>query len=50
MSTNHNSLTKYNMNNSNDISFRFSLNNLRKDGKIVNIPLYFIEYINNLDL
>lgn len=49
-STNHNSLTKYNMNNDNDISFRFSLNNLRKDGKIVNIPLYFIEYINNLDL
>ena len=49
-STNHNSLTKYNMNNDNDVSFRFSLNNLRKDGKIVNIPLYFIEYINNLDL
>ena len=49
-STNHNSLTKYNTNNSNDISFRFSLNNLCKDGKIVNIPLYFIEYINNLDL
>ena len=49
-STNHNSLTKYNMNNDNEISFRFSLNNLSKDGKIINIPLYFIEYINYLNL
>lgn len=32
----------------NDISIRFSLNNLGKDGKIVNIPLYFIEYIDNI--
>ncbi len=47
-STNHNSLTKYNSNNDNEIAFRFSLNNLSKDGKIINIPLYFIEYINNL--
>lgn len=49
-STNHNSLTKYNDNNDNEISFRFSLNNLSKDRKIVNIPLYFIEYINNLKI
>ena len=49
-STNHNSLTKYNLKNDNEVSFRFSLNNLNKDGKIVNIPLYFIEYINNLNL
>lgn len=49
-STNHNSLTKYNNKNDNEISFRFSLNNLNKDGKIVNIPLYFIEYINELNL
>ena len=49
-STNNNSLTKYNANNNNEISFRFSLNNLCKNGKIINIPLYFIEYINNLDL
>ena len=49
-STNNNSLTKYNANNDNEISFRFSLNNLCKNGKIINIPLYFIEYINNLDL
>lgn len=49
-STNHNSLTKYNEKNDNEVSFKFSLNNLRKDGKIINIPLYFIEYINNLDI
>ena len=49
-STNHNSLTKYNAKNDNEISFRFSLNNLSKDGKIINIPLYFIEYINELNL
>ncbi|MDD6245045.1 MAG: ATP-binding protein [bacterium] len=48
--TNHNSLTKYNTKNDNEISLRFSLNNLSKDGKIINIPLYFIEYINNLNL
>ena len=48
--TNHNSLTKFNTKNDNEISFRFSLKNLSKDGKIVNIPLYFIEYIDNLNL
>ena len=48
--THHNSLTKYNSKNNNEISFRFSLNNLKKDEKIINIPLYFIEYINNLNL
>ncbi len=46
--TNHNSLTKYNAKNDNEISFRFSLQNLSKDGKIINIPLYFIEYLSNL--
>ena len=49
-STNHNSLTKYNANSDNEISYRFSLNNLNKDGKIINIPLYFIEYIDNLNI
>ncbi len=49
-STNNNSLTKYNANYDNEISFRFSLNNLKRDGKIINIPLYFIEYIDNLDV
>ena len=48
--TNHNSLTKYNSNNDNLISYRFSANNLKKDGKILNVPLYFIEYIDNLDI
>ncbi len=46
--TNHNSLTKYNNMNDNEISFRFSLNNLNKDGKIINVPLYFLEYIDNI--
>jgi len=49
-STNNNSLTKYNKNNDNEISFRFSLNNLKRDGKIINIPLYLIEYIDNLNI
>ena len=49
-STNHNSLTKYNSNNDNLISYRFSANNLKKDGKILNVPLYFIEYIDNLNI
>ena len=47
-STNNTSLTKYNLKNDNEISFGFSLNNLKKDGKIINIPLYFVEYIYNL--
>ena len=47
---NHNSLTKYNSKFDNEVALRFSLNNLSKNGKIVNIPLYFIEYIGNLNL
>ncbi len=47
---NHKSLTKYNANNDNKISLRFSLNNLSKNDKIINIPLYFIEYIDNLNI
>ena len=50
ISTNNSSLTKYNSQNDNKLSIRFSLNNLKKDGKILNIPLYFIEYIDNLDI
>ncbi len=49
-STNHNSLTKYNSNNDNEVSIRFSLNNLNRNGKIINIPIYFAEYIDNLTL
>lgn len=48
-STNNNSLTKYNMKNINNYSYRFSLNNLTKDEKIINIPLYLIEYIGKID-
>ena len=43
-STNNISLTKYNEKNDNEISIRFSNNNLKKDGKIINIPLFLIEY------
>lgn len=44
-SRNHISLTKYNGIHNPDISIRFSLDNLKKDGKILNIPLYLIEYL-----
>ena len=46
-STNNISLTRYNEKNDNDISIRFSMNNLAKNDKILNIPLFLIEYINN---
>ena len=46
-STNNTSLTKYNDKYNNDFSIRFSMNNLVKDGKILNVPLFLIEYINN---
>ena len=44
-SVNNTSLTRYNNKFSNDMSIRFSLNNLKLDGKILNIPLYFMEYV-----
>ena len=37
-STNNISLTRYNEKNNNELSIRFSMNNLAKDGKILNIP------------
>lgn len=46
-STNNTSLTKFNKANDNRISIRFSQNNLKQDGKVVNVPLFLIEYINN---
>ncbi len=46
-STNNTSLTRYNEKFDNDISIRFSMNNLIKDGKIINIPLFLIEYMEN---
>ena len=39
------SLTRYNEKYDNDISIRFSMNNLKKDGKVINIPLFLIEYM-----
>ena len=44
-SNNNISLTRYNEKINNDLSIRFSMNNLKKDGKIINIPLFLIEYI-----
>ena len=44
---NHQSLTRYNELHDNEVSIRFSLDNLKKDGKIINIPLFLVEYINN---
>ena len=44
-STNNNSLTRYNEKYNNNIAVRFSMNNLKKDEKIINIPLFLIEYI-----
>ena len=46
-STNNASLTRYNEKFNNESSIRFSMNNLKKDGKILNIPLFLVEYINN---
>lgn len=42
-----NSLSKYNEKYNNDLSIRFSMNNLKKDGKVLNIPLFLIEYVDN---
>lgn len=44
--TNNTSLTKYNEKYKAIKSIRFSLNNFKLDGKILNIPLYLIEYVN----
>ena len=44
-SNNNISLTRYNEKFNNDLSIRFSMNNLKKDEKIINIPLFLIEYI-----
>lgn len=46
--TNNTSLTKYNDKYRTDLSIRLSSNNLIKDDKILNIPLFMVEYINNL--
>jgi len=41
------SLTRFNEKFDNDISIRFSLNNLTQNGKVLNIPLFMTEYIEN---
>lgn len=47
-STNNNSLTRYNEKIKPNISLRFSMNNLAKDGNILNVPLFLVEYIEAL--
>lgn len=47
-STNNISLTNYNKKYRNDLSIRFSMNNLAKDTNVLNIPLFMIEYLENL--
>ena len=44
-STNNISLTKYNSKFENDLSIRLSMNNFSKDGQILNVPLFLIEYM-----
>lgn len=44
-STNNTSFTKYNQSNKPKIAIRFSLNNLKKDDNVINIPLFMIEYM-----
>ena len=39
------SLSRYNENNDNKISIRFSTRNIDKSGKILNLPLFMVEYI-----
>lgn len=48
ISTNNVSLTKYNEKYNNDLSIRFSMNNLKKDDKITNIPLFMVEYMEKI--
>lgn len=45
-STNNISLTRYNEKYNNEVAIRFSMNNLSRNGKVINIPLFLIEYFN----
>ncbi len=47
-SHNHISLTKFHEKYNNENSICFSLDNLKKDGNIVNIPLYLVEYLDQI--
>ena len=42
------SLTRYNERNDNKISIRFSTRNLDHNGKVLNVPLFMVEYIEKL--
>lgn len=44
-STNNISLTRYNEKFDNKLAIRFSMNNLAKNGEVLNIPLFLIEYM-----
>ena len=46
--TNNVSLTRFNETNNNKISVRFSMKNLDKSGKILNIPIFMVEYVDKL--
>lgn len=46
-STNNTSLTRFNEKYECDLSIRFSMNNLVKNGKVLNIPLFLVEYMEN---
>ena len=45
---NNASLTRFNENNDNKISVRFSTRNLDMSGKILNVPIFMAEYIDKL--
>lgn len=47
-STNNTSLKKYNEKNDNELAIRFSMNNLKRDGKVLNIPLFMVQYIEKM--
>ena len=47
-STNNISLTRYNQKHNDNLSIRFSMNNLTKDDNLINIPLFMVEYLDKL--
>lgn len=47
-SINNVSLTRFNETNKNKIAVRFSMKNLNKSGKILNIPIFMVEYMDKL--
>lgn len=47
-SINNISLTRYNQKHNDNLSIRFSMNNLTKDDNLINIPLFMVEYLDKL--